>query len=123
MGDSLHSTVLKEILTFSSNLLEGINSIDLSALIEVHCDQFVANLLPYLPAAVIANLKDVICLVLFWTPHLLKDTLSVVSTIFSPTVIVKQIAFTGVIQATLWSSHQVRQLLDYVKSVLFSKVS
>jgi hypothetical protein len=122
MSELVHSTVLREILVFSSNLLECINSIDVGAQFPIYCDQFASSLLPYLPSAGIVTLQDIICLILKWTPHLLKDTLSVISTIFSPSVIVKQIAFTGLIQTTLLTSHFVRRLWDYVKSVIFAKV-
>lgn len=120
--EEMHTTILKEVIDFYSNLIESINSIDVGTEIQVTIDVFVTRLLPYLPISVVDSLKSFILLSLEWTPHLLKDALHIVSTIFSPTVIIKQLAFTGVIQTTLLSSHFIRELLDYMKSLIFSKV-
>lgn len=117
------TTMSKELLAFCSSLVQSIHSIDISALLRVYYDQLIVALLPHFPVVVIENLQEVVYLTVKWTPHLLKDILSLISTILSPTVIAKQIAFTGLIQTTLLMSHFVRQFLDALKSVIFTKVS
>ena len=114
---------MKQIIIFCSNLLDSINAIDVGVVAQSYCDQFIIQLLPYLPEPVIQSLKEVILLTVKYTPQLMKDMIYVLSSIMSPTVIVKQIAFTGVIQTTLLTSHFVRQLIDSIKSVIFEKVS
>ena len=125
MSEINYSIILQKIIHFCSHLLESINSIDIdfSHQFQVHSNEFVNHLLPYLPQVLIESLRDVIVLTVQWTPTLLKDVCCIISTIFSPTVIAKQIAFTGVIQTTLLTSHLIRELLDYIKSIIFTKVS
>ena len=119
------TVIFHEMLKFCAQLVTAIHSIDidLTSNFQMLGDQFVITLLPYLPAVIIQNIRDIIQLTVQWTPSLLKDTLQIMSTIFSPTVIIKQMAFTGVIQATLLSSHVLKHTLDYIKSIIFKKVN